>query len=304
MPTFPDFKNLTLSDATAIYAATNQYPPYSDFNFLSLWSWDTAAERQYSILNGNLVIKFTDYATNEPFLSFLGANRACETADTLLEYSKTHGLPHELRLIPEPTAEALRSCYLVTEDETNHDYLFSTAEISELSGNKYKNKRQLANKFETMYPRALITEEDASSELAQLRVFELLKSWTELKIAEEKDLDILNEQAAIIRALKAADKNHGLMLTTASLNEETIAFSIDEILPNNYAISHFFKTNHQFSGISEYFNKNLAKSLCDKGVATWNWEQDLGLESLRSVKQSYRPVGCLRKYVITGLLTA
>lgn len=75
IPQFPEFKIVEVGDREAVESHTHRYPPYSDFNFTSLWAWDTSNERMISELNGNLVVRFTDYATNEPFLSFLGTNK-------------------------------------------------------------------------------------------------------------------------------------------------------------------------------------------------------------------------------------
>ncbi|MEJ0042787.1 MAG: hypothetical protein WDM81_11525 [Rhizomicrobium sp.] len=54
---------------------TRRFPPYSDFNFLNLYSWDAGERVRLSSLNGNLVIRFADYLTDEPFYMFLGPHR-------------------------------------------------------------------------------------------------------------------------------------------------------------------------------------------------------------------------------------
>ena len=71
IPTFPNFKKLEISDKKEVEEYTSNFPPYSDFNFTSLWAWDTNEKRMISKLNGNLVVQFTDYITCEPFFSFL-----------------------------------------------------------------------------------------------------------------------------------------------------------------------------------------------------------------------------------------
>ena len=80
IPEFPEFKKLELSDKEDVEAFTKKFPPYSDFNFVSMWSWDIKGEMRLSILNGNLVVRFTDYITGDPFYSFLGNNKTNETA--------------------------------------------------------------------------------------------------------------------------------------------------------------------------------------------------------------------------------
>jgi hypothetical protein len=108
IPAFPDFKKVEVTDREAVEAHTHKYEPYSDFNFISLWAWDTSGERMISELNGNLVVRFTDYSTNEPFLSFLGTNETEHTARTLIDYCKENGLPTTLKLMPEISVKNIR----------------------------------------------------------------------------------------------------------------------------------------------------------------------------------------------------
>src|SRR4051812_16029246 len=100
IPKFPDFKRLEISDRADVEAITKQFPPSSDFNFTSMWCWDTHGEIRLSQLNGNLIVKFTDYLTGEPFFSFVGTNKVNETAEKLLELSKKEALVQKLKLVP------------------------------------------------------------------------------------------------------------------------------------------------------------------------------------------------------------
>lgn len=72
IPEFPQFKVLELSDKGDIEVFTKKFPPYSDFNFVSMWSWDIKGDMRISQLNDNLVVRFTDYLTGNPFFSFFG----------------------------------------------------------------------------------------------------------------------------------------------------------------------------------------------------------------------------------------
>ena len=107
IPQFPEFKKLELSDKEEIQKMTQKYPPYSDFNFVSMWSWDIKGEMRISVLNENLVVRFTDYITGKLFYSFLGDNEVSETAKKLLDLSKAEGLTPELKLIPEHSVKNL-----------------------------------------------------------------------------------------------------------------------------------------------------------------------------------------------------
>jgi len=46
LPEFPKFKGIELSDKEDVEKITHKYPSYSDFNFVSMWSWDIKGEMQ------------------------------------------------------------------------------------------------------------------------------------------------------------------------------------------------------------------------------------------------------------------
>ena len=86
IPDFPSFKNIELTDKEDVDRFTLEHQPYSDFNFISMWSWDIKEKMRISQLNGNLVVLFTDYITGESFCSFLGTHNVNETTEILLNY--------------------------------------------------------------------------------------------------------------------------------------------------------------------------------------------------------------------------
>ncbi len=90
LPNFPEFSKLSLDHQKDIDEAISGFPPYSDYTFASLYPWNSQNKLELSNLNGNLVVKFTDYVTDEPFLSFLGTNNVIETVETLFEYLNAH----------------------------------------------------------------------------------------------------------------------------------------------------------------------------------------------------------------------
>ena len=101
LPVFPNFKNLEISDKEDIEYITHQFPPYSDFNFVSLWAWNTQGKIEISQLNNNLVVKFQDYLDNNYFYSFIGMHDVLTSIEKLLSASKAKGFGEELKLIPE-----------------------------------------------------------------------------------------------------------------------------------------------------------------------------------------------------------
>src|SRR3989344_7269778 len=175
IPQFPNFKHVEIADREAVEAHTHRFDPYSDFNFTSLWAWDTSNERMISELNGNLVVKFTDYSTHKPFLSFLGENDTEHTARTLIYYCKAEGLPTTLKLMPEVSVKNIRPSVLrIEEDRDNFDYVYSIPALALLKGNKYMSKRGRVNKFRRDNPSVTVEAVDLANIDAQRSVLTVI----------------------------------------------------------------------------------------------------------------------------------
>jgi hypothetical protein len=298
IPAFPEFRPITIEDGETIENYTHKYAPYSDFNFYSLFAWDTDNKRQVSVHNGNLVVLITEYNTAEPLLSFLGTNRASDTALDLIQYAIANNISPILRYVPEVSVETIDNPNLeVKEDRGDFDYIYSTEELSILKGKKYKNKRQLYNWFKNDNPDVVFIQKDIIDPTNNSDIHAVLKAWENKKQTEEKECDLEHERIAIERLLKA--KNSGVLTVSSLWIEDTvIAFSIEEIMPGGFAISHFCKADNSFRGVYDYLNVLITKKLLENGVTSWNWEQDLGLEGLREAKMKYRPVTFLKKFHI------
>lgn len=299
IPQFPEFKIVEVGDRELVEAHTHKYPPYSDFNFTSLWAWDTSNERMISELNGNLVVRFTDYKTNELFLSFLGSNETENTARTLLEYCKEQGLPEVLKLMPEVSIQGISSSvFRIEEDRDNFDYLYSISELATLQGRKFKERRHLVARFLRQYPTTYVEIGDLGDAKVQEQIVSVLRSWENNKKSEDKEYELQHEEASINRLFQTAHA-HKLIVTGVFLGDSMIGFSIDEILPNQYGIEHFSKADSAHKGIYDFLNEKVAQHLEENDIALWNWEQDLGVENMRRSKMSYRPQSFLKKFTIS-----
>lgn len=300
IPEFPNFKKLELSDRKEVEEFTSKFPPYSDFNFTSLWTWNTKDARMLSKLNENLVILFTDYETNKPSLSFLGVNKLGKTASELLNFAKNNGLPEVLSFIPEELVKELGDSGLsVEEDRDNFDYIFSLSQLSTLRGLKYKAKRRGVNNFLALYPNVVFKTDKSVNPILYKHIARLVQKWTTKKESgsEADDSGFKNEEKALRKILETENKN--LLIFTCFLNDNLIGFEIDEMLSPRYAMAHFSKANTSYKGIYDFLNTKLSKYLKNEGVEFCNWEQDLGIGNLRKSKMSYCPVGFLKKYKVS-----
>lgn len=298
---FPQFKRLTLEDNEAIEAHTRAFPAYSDYNFTSLWAWDFDGTHELSLLNGNLVIKFTDYLTREPFLSFLGTNEPQRTVQTLLEFSVSIGLPPELHLMPESsTRDIAPDCFSIVEDPANFDYVYLAANISAMNGGPYKSKRRAARAFEAEFEDRSFSVMPLGDPAAQHAIRSITQSWLALRDDAGEERGISHEVQALEKAFELA-RGRSLLVGILATNGEPTSFTLEEICNGRTSIAHFGKTARRITGENECLMREMASYLVRREVAYLNWEEDLGVESLRESKLSFRPVDFLRKFTITQL---
>jgi hypothetical protein len=296
IPSFPTFKKVTVTDREAVEAYTREHLPYSDFNFTSLWAWDTSEGRMISELNGNLVVRFTDYTTNEPFLSFLGAHKVEDTTRILLEYARAQKLPPVLKLMPEVSIHLVAQ-FQVQEDRDNFDYIYSVDELRTLKGKKFETKRNMLSRFMRAHPEAVVKHIDLKDTLSHALMHDVLRLWAERKSgisASEHELEFES-----IRKLLKHSPELNLLATGIMIGEKCVAFSIDEVLRGGYAISHFAKADSGRAGAYDFLMRAVVNRLADAQVQFLNFEQDLGVANLRSAKNSFRPVSFLKKYTVS-----
>jgi len=299
IPIFPDFINISLEDKNEIETYTLRYNPYSDYNFISMFIWDVKEERKVSKLNGNLIIRFTDYETGEHFLSFLGDNDVVNTINKLINFAKESSISTTLRFITEEAIVKLKkSDFQIHEDRNNADYIYSVSQIAELKGSRFKKKRYSAEKFLRENQSIDFKFQKFNDVLINEDIIDFFNRWKNSIKKNNTYSSIENEERAVRRLLKHIKYNN-LYVSSIYLKNKMIGFSIDEIVLNDYAVSHFLKADNSINGIHEFFNKKISEHLIINGINLWNWEQDLGIENLRKAKMGYNPVLFLKKYSVS-----
>jgi len=300
LPVFPDFEKLSLSHKSDVESYLQKYPPYSDFNFLSMWSYNTEKDTIISSLNDNLVVRFRDYITNEPFYSFLGSNKVEETITSLLTKSVEEKLQPELKMVPESSLipiHMLQSSFFITEDQNNFDYILSIPEIAALTGDRYHTQRNFVNRFQKLHGNCTIQELDLMNPLIEGEILSVFYRWEEIKSSSREDTE--HELTAIKRTL--GDAKYFKLISVGIYNgKKLIGFIIADLNHDNNAESHFAKADTSFAGIYYTLYHYLAKYLHAQGYLYLNNEQDLGIPGLRKSKEQWNPIRYLKKYRITA----
>jgi hypothetical protein len=294
IPNYPEFTKLDIEHKDTIRKWTTPYEPYSDFNFISLFSWNISNDAEISLLNDNLVIRIPDYITQTPVVSLLGQNMIAKSLKTLLEQQ------YEIKLVPQATIDALskETVFTVTHDRNNDDYIYDLHAIADLPGGSFKKKRNKLNTFMTKYgDKVSLKEVDLNDGQKVVGLKSCFDKWADGQTADTADTRV--ERQAIDRLLDNA-RSFDLRCYEAWIGDKLVGFSINEVLPDGYAICHFQKAHVHHINLDIYINVMVAKELLNEGCEYVNWEQDLGIEGLRLSKTSYRPIKFLQKYKLSS----
>jgi len=297
IPKFPQFKKLELKDEKDVEKFNSQYQPYSDFNFISMWSWNIEDKIYISILNDNLVVRFLDYVTNKIFYSFLGNNNTNDTVKKLLELSKKEGLSVELKLIPEDSIKGLDfSKFKIIEDRDNFDYIYKVENLKDMSGGKFEVKRKRLRFFKKNFEHEI--------KILKLNNFniknEIINLFNDWAFNKGKTISYFqNEFSALIRLLNCSNSVNFFVIGIYFKNK-LIAISITGHTHSLYNIGHFQKTHAPlFKGLNDYLVNTLAHLLFNENIQYMNCEQDLGITGLRINKESYAPYKYLKKFIVS-----
>ena len=299
IPLFPKFKPIEISDREDVENFTKNFPPYSDFNFISMWSWNTKDEMELSQLNNNLVVKFTDYITGEPFYSFIGTNQTKGTVEELISHGGQNNIDTQLKLIPHHTAEDLKVTHPelhIYEDHDHSDYIYSIKLLTTYEGSLLKNHRNALASLNRKYSNSIRSDLINISELhRQSEILDLYKIWE-----SKKDVAVPNEFIALKKCISGASVLP-IFCIGVYFGDKLIGFSINQIENEEFATCFFAKGNVDYYGVYSYLINQTAIYLHEKGIAHLNYEQDLGLTSLRKSKNTFAPVYFLKKCSLTKI---
>lgn len=300
IPKFPQFKKLEFSDREEIIAINSRYQPYADFNFENMWTWDVNDSVKISILNGNLVLLAKNIYTNEVICSYLGNNNVNETIYHLFDFlEETVDSNPKISFVPEISLKGMDfKKYFIEIDLSSCDYIYDLKHLSDYSGNQYMQKRGRNNAFVRNYPDTEVKILDLHNSEVKNEILNLNNSWVENKIIQHNDKDIDKDPLSIARFLDADFQD---VYCVGVYQKELIGYAIYSFHGKDYAINQFIKADISYKGVYEFLMKESAKLLHQKGYKYLNFLEDMGLPGLRVAKNTYRPIGFLRKYFVNKL---
>ncbi len=182
------------------------------------------------------------------------------------------------------------------------DYIYSTEDLIELKGNPYKTKRSEINQFRRSYP-------DHRLEVLGPQHWEgiraLMDTWLKNRIqylTGDAIADFFYTVEMERKAIERAIEHYGrldLQGLCLFIGDTLEGFTFGERITSTVASVLVEKTNFAILGSAQFLFREFAKMYRD--CVHINVGDDLGLENLRRVKMSYRPVLFGEKFTLRHL---
>lgn len=298
--TFPEFSKLTMADKGKYVALIRDYPPLVDLSFAGLMVWwnflDSCA---VSRLHNNLVISYwLPGDEKNSGLSLIGTDKIDESVCTLFDSLKAHDEPARLVHVPEFTISSMQypELFTFTAEQDYDECIFAVSGFCPLSHATKRTKTKI-QKFLSRVDEDMIEVRSLDLRTKVNRQLLLTGANKWFRKGGFNDLGKLNEEALAL-AIDAATQ----------LDIENICLFIDGELAGfqlyqapadkRYVIGTFTKVDTSIPGTPEYMMYVAARHFAEIGATYINYEQDLGVATLRAEKLSLGPVNFFRKYTV------
>ncbi|AAS97026.1 DUF2156 domain-containing protein [Nitratidesulfovibrio vulgaris] len=285
-----DFSPVTLDamqDYLALFARTPRRA--SDYSFTNLWGWAEHYGLEWRFEHGLCWLRQTlpevrYWAPVGPWGDIDWASCTCL------------GKGMEFIRVPEELAslwrEVLGDRVTVQETPGQWDYLYDSADLADLKGNRFHRKKNHVNGYAKAYG---IDYHPLTPDCIEA-VIEMQEEWCQWRECAESE-SLLAENEAVIRVLEEWDSIPGLVGGALYAEGRMVAYTVGEALDDETLVVHFEKGRGDYRGVYQAINQQFVQYEGAR-FRLVNREQDLDDEGLRKAKQSYYPVDYLRKATV------
>lgn len=303
-----DFDNLTEKERALLEAYFNGYDyQSSSHTFIANYIWRNTHHLSWQVIGDYLCVAGRGDLEDEHvyFMSFplsltgsYDIDLLRQTIDEAKEIFAAHGQRLEISLIPGQLAPLLLEAYgddvELTRCRDDDDYIYLKEDLVNLSGRKYHQKKNHLNYFLRNYE---FTYEEATPEMVP-EILEYIRHKNEYKMGEtpEEWKEILEmENEAIEEMLKFVGK--GLLSGIIRIGGEIVAVTFGEFARHDKktVLVHVEKADDRIRGLYQAINNEFVKRLPEETIYV-NREEDMGMETLRQTKLSYRPIKMGEKF--------
>jgi len=261
----------------------------ADLTFTNLWGW-----AEYYGLGLSFREDLCWICQTKPDLRIWAPVGDWNTADWMAHPEIRKGV--ELLRVPHELAEILSSRLgarvTMFDDRAQWEYLYDRDELATLPGARFHKKKTHVNGYHRRYGEDYRRLDDASNHDGVEHVLELQEKWCQWRDCENSP-SLMAENNAIFRVIGNWDRLPGLTGGALYVNGEIGAFAVGERI-GDMMVVHFEKVQAELKGVYQAINHSFVNHSA-QGVALINREQDMGELGLRQAKETYNPVGFLKK---------
>lgn len=291
-----NFKTLTLKDKSWIdKIVLSEDSPSADYNFTNMYIWDKHYKQLICPFEERLLTKVR-YEGSPFFVYPIGKGPVKPAIDVLKAYADELGISLRIRGITEEHKKVLEEEYpgkfKFREQEDCADYIYLAEKLASYSGKALHGKKNHCNRFEKEHEWEFVP---LTRELIP-NCLDMLDTWLEDN-SERLDSSVGYEHDAVIRAF-AAFEQLGLEGGVLRSEGKILGFSLGTMASSNCFDVHFEKADISLNGAYPMVCRELCRMLIENHpqLKYINREDDMGLESLRRSKQSYKPEFMLKKF--------
>ncbi|MCM0083710.1 phosphatidylglycerol lysyltransferase domain-containing protein [Geomonas sp. Red32] len=287
IPSYPESRPIALEDKPhldALFAALQ--PRISELTFANLFLFRKVHNYRLTMVRDSVVALGCGYDSRPYFLPPFSGDAISSARELIGQGLTLYGAD-------DPFLERLGSLdgLEVTPDRDNFDYLHVKEEMAQLNGKAYHRKKNRVNYFMVRHRHQVEMYGDQHREGA----LALLEEWR--RIRSEQGPGSADKEAAGAAEALTLYKELGLSGLVILVEGVVKGFALGECLNDSTAVCHFEKGDLFMEGLYQLLDREFSRLLFT-GCTYLNREQDLGVESLRQAKLSYRPVELVKKYRI------
>lgn len=299
-PLFIRYSEINTADYLNFYL---MFSPHADFSPLNLDIWlNFHGDLELSAINGNVIFRYSDvFNGGAHSVAIYGNHNPNETLEYFFEYAKSKQLIPRIDIAPDFFIEHVDSSnFLIHHDRNNDDYIFGVQKYCELEGGDYSQIRKRIRQFhrESLGEIASydISVQDPNNAILLVNA---LHTWDRVYATTENDKQRF-EGLAINKSLLLAAK-YNQRCVGIFKDAKIVGFAMFQVF-GEYAIVNHIKCDYEQRNFFEFMTHTLATYLQREGVKFMNFEQDLGIEGLRTHKNRMRPIAMHKKFKISSLI--
>jgi hypothetical protein len=268
----------------------------SDYSFINIWGWSEERRYEWAFHDGLCWLRLT----GGPVPVYWAPVGAWERPGWFEILNRFFPSGAVFERTPQALAgiwrDRLGDGLRLEEQRSEWEYLYSYEKMTALSGNRLHKKKNLLTQFKKFYDYTYAPI--CHKRIEAIRAMQ--EEWFQWREGEESP-GLAAENVAIARVLDHWEELPGILGGSLSVKDagggdKIIAYTVAEELGDGTVVIHFEKGLDSYKGVYQAINQIFLAESRERAFTLVNREQDMGIEGIRQAKESYDPVGFLKKY--------